>query len=148
MPMPAEYHENHGNHENANFALGATQDASNMTANMYRVGGKVTAHTFRRLMATRRVSSAALINPEKLMFANGDRDGVPPVSTVLPALGPSTLFLSSSGSPFCFPALLLSFFLRGVLYVLYVCCFPSIPSFPTLALRPGHANFLHDESDD
>lgn len=44
MPMPAEYHENHGNHENANFALGATQDASNMTANMYRVGGKVTVH--------------------------------------------------------------------------------------------------------
>lgn len=88
MPMPAEYHENHGNHENANFALGATQDASNMTANMYRVGGKVTAHTFRRLMATRRVSSAALINPEKLMFANGDRDGVPspplPPSLYLP----------------------------------------------------------------
>lgn len=44
MPMPAEYHENHGNHENANFALGATQDASNMTANMYRVGGKITMH--------------------------------------------------------------------------------------------------------
>ncbi|XP_076380307.1 metastasis associated 1-like isoform X3 [Megalopta genalis] len=41
MPMPAEYHENHGNHENANFALGATQDASNMTANMYRVGDYV-----------------------------------------------------------------------------------------------------------
>ncbi|XP_066594066.1 metastasis-associated protein MTA3 isoform X3 [Prorops nasuta] len=42
MPMPAEYHhDNHGNHENANFALGATQDASNMTANMYRVGDYV-----------------------------------------------------------------------------------------------------------
>lgn len=42
MPMPAEYHESHGNHENANFALGATQqDASNMTANMYRVGDYV-----------------------------------------------------------------------------------------------------------
>lgn len=41
MPMPAEYHEGHGNHENANFALGSTQDANNMTANMYRVGGKV-----------------------------------------------------------------------------------------------------------
>lgn len=40
MPMPGEYHEGHGNHENANFALGSTQDASNMTANMYRVGGK------------------------------------------------------------------------------------------------------------
>ncbi|XP_050462410.1 metastasis-associated protein MTA3 isoform X3 [Cataglyphis hispanica] len=41
MPMPAEYHEAHGNHENANFALGSTQDASNMTANMYRVGDYV-----------------------------------------------------------------------------------------------------------
>ncbi|XP_011265374.1 metastasis-associated protein MTA3 isoform X2 [Camponotus floridanus] len=41
MPMPAEYHEGHGNHENANFALGSTQDASNMTANMYRVGDYV-----------------------------------------------------------------------------------------------------------
>lgn len=41
MPMPGEYHEGHGNHENANYALGSsTQDASNMTANMYRVGGK------------------------------------------------------------------------------------------------------------
>ncbi|KAG7200117.1 hypothetical protein KM043_000559 [Ampulex compressa] len=39
--MPAEYHESHGNHENANFALGATQDASNMTTNMYRVGDYV-----------------------------------------------------------------------------------------------------------
>lgn len=39
MPMPAEYRENH---ENANFALGAAQqDASNMTANMYRVGDYV-----------------------------------------------------------------------------------------------------------
>ncbi|KAF7381417.1 hypothetical protein HZH66_013811 [Vespula vulgaris] len=37
--MPAEYRENH---ENANFALGAgQQDASNMTANMYRVGDYV-----------------------------------------------------------------------------------------------------------
>ncbi|KAK2576450.1 hypothetical protein KPH14_005781 [Odynerus spinipes] len=37
--MPAEYRENH---ENANFALGAAQqDASNMTANMYRVGDYV-----------------------------------------------------------------------------------------------------------
>ncbi|XP_023246764.1 metastasis-associated protein MTA3 [Copidosoma floridanum] len=35
MPMPAEYHEN------ANFALGAYQDTSNMTANMYRVGDYV-----------------------------------------------------------------------------------------------------------
>ncbi|XP_070159519.1 metastasis-associated protein MTA3 isoform X2 [Polyergus mexicanus] len=42
MPMPAEYHEGHGNHENANFALGSTtQDANNMTANMYRVGDYV-----------------------------------------------------------------------------------------------------------
>ncbi|XP_011050863.1 PREDICTED: metastasis-associated protein MTA3 isoform X2 [Acromyrmex echinatior] len=41
MPMPAEYHEGHGNHENANFALGTTQDANNMTANMYRVGDYV-----------------------------------------------------------------------------------------------------------
>ncbi|XP_024935957.1 metastasis-associated protein MTA3 isoform X3 [Cephus cinctus] len=41
MPMPAEYHESHGNHENANFGLAATQDASNMTANMYRVGDYV-----------------------------------------------------------------------------------------------------------
>ncbi|XP_020283471.1 metastasis-associated protein MTA3 isoform X2 [Pseudomyrmex gracilis] len=41
MPMPGEYHEGHGNHENANFALGSTQDASNMTANMYRVGDYV-----------------------------------------------------------------------------------------------------------
>ncbi|XP_032674709.1 metastasis-associated protein MTA3 isoform X3 [Odontomachus brunneus] len=41
MPMPTEYHESHGNHENANFALGSTQDASNMTANMYRVGDYV-----------------------------------------------------------------------------------------------------------
>ncbi|XP_001602629.2 metastasis-associated protein MTA3 isoform X2 [Nasonia vitripennis] len=41
MPMPAEYHENHGNHENANYALGAFQDANNMTANMYRVGDYV-----------------------------------------------------------------------------------------------------------
>lgn len=41
MPMPAEYHEGHTNHENANFAVGSTQDANEMTANMYRVGGKV-----------------------------------------------------------------------------------------------------------
>ncbi|XP_014298733.2 metastasis-associated protein MTA3 isoform X1 [Microplitis demolitor] len=43
MPMPAEYHESHGNHESANFGLAATaaQDASNMTANMYRVGDYV-----------------------------------------------------------------------------------------------------------
>lgn len=41
MPMPAEYHEGHSNHENANFAVGSTQDANEMTANMYRVGGKV-----------------------------------------------------------------------------------------------------------
>ncbi|KAI4479650.1 PREDICTED: metastasis-associated protein MTA3 isoform X2 [Polistes canadensis] len=36
--MPAEYRENH---ENANFPVGAGQDASNMTANMYRVGDYV-----------------------------------------------------------------------------------------------------------
>ncbi|XP_063977312.1 metastasis-associated protein MTA3 isoform X1 [Diachasmimorpha longicaudata] len=44
MPMPAEYHESHGNHESTNFGLAATaaaQDASNMTANMYRVGDYV-----------------------------------------------------------------------------------------------------------
>ncbi|XP_058790957.1 metastasis-associated protein MTA3 isoform X2 [Phymastichus coffea] len=41
MPMPAEYHESHSNHENANFALGGYQDSSNMTANMYRVGDYV-----------------------------------------------------------------------------------------------------------
>ncbi|XP_011880594.1 PREDICTED: metastasis-associated protein MTA3 isoform X1 [Vollenhovia emeryi] len=41
MPMPAEYHEGHSNHENANFALGTTQDADDMTANMYRVGDYV-----------------------------------------------------------------------------------------------------------
>ncbi|XP_074105178.1 metastasis associated 1-like isoform X3 [Cotesia typhae] len=43
MPMPAEYHESHGNHESANFGLAANaaQDASNMTANMYRVGDYV-----------------------------------------------------------------------------------------------------------
>lgn len=42
MPMPAEYHESHASiHENANFALAATHDANNMTANMYRVGGNV-----------------------------------------------------------------------------------------------------------
>ncbi|KAL0118696.1 hypothetical protein PUN28_009393 [Cardiocondyla obscurior] len=39
--MPAEYHEGHSNHENANFALGSTQDANEMTANMYRVGDYV-----------------------------------------------------------------------------------------------------------
>ncbi|KAI4484383.1 hypothetical protein M0802_013110 [Mischocyttarus mexicanus] len=36
--MPAEYRDNH---ENANFPVGAGQDASNMTANMYRVGDYV-----------------------------------------------------------------------------------------------------------
>lgn len=41
MPMPAEYHESHSHHENANFALGGYQDSSNMTANMYRVGGEL-----------------------------------------------------------------------------------------------------------
>ncbi|XP_034941373.1 metastasis-associated protein MTA3 isoform X2 [Chelonus insularis] len=43
MPMPAEYRETHGNHESTNFGLAATaaQDASNMTANMYRVGDYV-----------------------------------------------------------------------------------------------------------
>ncbi|XP_043274073.1 metastasis-associated protein MTA3 isoform X2 [Venturia canescens] len=42
MPMPAEYHESHGNHESANFGLAApSQDANNMTANMYRVGDYV-----------------------------------------------------------------------------------------------------------
>ena len=45
MPMPTEYHDNH---ENANFALGVTQqDAANMTANMYRVGGEL--HSFQEL---------------------------------------------------------------------------------------------------
>ncbi|KAL7296490.1 hypothetical protein TKK_0009931 [Trichogramma kaykai] len=39
--MPAEYHELHGNHENANLALGGLQDSNNMTANMYRVGDYV-----------------------------------------------------------------------------------------------------------
>lgn len=47
MPMPAEYHESHGNHENASFALGAYQDTSNMTANMYRVGGESWIHYYR-----------------------------------------------------------------------------------------------------
>ncbi|XP_011305751.1 metastasis-associated protein MTA3 isoform X2 [Fopius arisanus] len=44
MPMPAEHHESHGHHESTNFGLAATalaQDASNMTANMYRVGDYV-----------------------------------------------------------------------------------------------------------
>ncbi|XP_044011912.1 metastasis-associated protein MTA3 isoform X2 [Aphidius gifuensis] len=44
MPMPVEYH---GNHESTNFGLATTagvvasQDANNMTANMYRVGDYV-----------------------------------------------------------------------------------------------------------
>lgn len=39
--MPAEYFDNQNCHENINFALGTVQDNnSNMTANMYRVGGK------------------------------------------------------------------------------------------------------------
>lgn len=57
MPMPAEYHESHGNHENANFALGSTQqDASNMTANMYRVGGMQLNFSFQRKISPNQVT--------------------------------------------------------------------------------------------